>query len=503
MSLASTKSMTDFCACNTEREERDETEPLYSRCQQSRIECPVYTSIEHPNTTKEDILTLSAPHTATGRPRATAHEETPVSNTEELNYNLVTADSQDQEDSEGVVSVIHRELVLDKTAESNALPFVLQSYSAWISRLALDPRKLTHITRDLVFSQFEGGDESRWIIVLVANIGSRVGSVELVESRPTHMLSMLQSAVRRQLAAVKSQLNPKKSMLVKALESATEAMMVHFYVGPVSEVMVLRHEVAPIFRQLCPEPLNAPIDLPSLLQHPLSCLRYYAHIDILIGAVGDRPTLFRYGVPIPSSQLSNPYRPVPVFENDGVIQWMRGTPNEMIILFAKMKTMREDGLTPTTEMVASIEREIHELLPFDGSSSERFLAIMRSIVHECWRQAAYIYLYMAVCRDSSDTPRVKEAFKRYMRLLNGTQPGRLPDEFLIWTLQLVSPAAQRNHDRDVLARRAMGLYTRDRTYIANIWIALVIKDVWTRAAAEGRPVMWCDIAVSRKQLLGV
>ncbi|KAH7345543.1 hypothetical protein B0J17DRAFT_640259 [Rhizoctonia solani] len=77
-----------------------------------------------------------------------------------------------------------------------------------------------------------------------------------------------------------------------------------------------------------------------------------------------------------------------------------------------------------------------------------------------------------------------------MRLFNGTQPGRLPDEVLILTLQLI------------ITQRALGLYTRDRTYIANFWIVFIMKDVWARADTEERPVTWSDIAVSRKRPLG-
>ncbi|CAE6473854.1 unnamed protein product [Rhizoctonia solani] len=202
-----------------------------------------------------------------------------------------------------VVSVIRRQPVLDKTAESNALPFVLQGYARWINRLALDPLKMTDIARDFVFGQFQDGDQSRWVIALLANIGSRIGSVDLAEGKHNHMLSVLQTA--------------------------------------------------------------------------------------------------------------------------------------------------------------------------------------------------------AVCGDPSNSPRVKDAFKRYMKLLNGIKPGRLPDEFLILTLKLIAAAAEQPRDREVIEQRALRLYTRDRTHLATTFIISVISDVWARADAERRPVLWSDIAVSRRQVLGV
>ncbi|CAE6474603.1 unnamed protein product [Rhizoctonia solani] len=394
---------------------------------------------------------------------------------------------------ERAVRVVRRELVLDRTAEPNALPFVLQGYVAWIGRVALDPIKLQYTARDFVLSHFGDGDESRWIVGLIANIGSRIGSMEFVGGEPNLMLSMLQAAVRRRLGSTSS----KRAALAKALNSAIEAMLIHFHASPLSETVTLRQEAAPIFRQLYSASPGAPIDLYSLIQHP--CLWHYAFIDILFGVATDMPTLFRYEVSFPSHQHSTTYQGS---QGDGIIQWLHGIPNQLLFVFAYMKLMRGDGLTPNDDTVASLERTIHELPPFDGSSSNRFVSVIRSVVQECWKQAALIYLYMAVCGDSSATPRVKEACKRYMRLLNSTQPGRLPDEHLVLTLQLVSPAAQRQRDRAVIKQRALGLYTRDRTHRETTLFLFVMDDVWTRADTEDRPVMWSDVAVSQKRILG-
>ncbi|CAE6523101.1 unnamed protein product [Rhizoctonia solani] len=128
---------------------------------------------------------------------------------------------------------------------------------------------------------------------------------------------------------------------------------------------------------------------------------------------------------------------------------------------------------------------------------------MRFVVHECWRQAAFVYLYMAVCGDPCDTPRVKETFKRYMDLLNGIKPGRLPDEHLLPILPIISPAALRRRDRQVIRQRVLGLYSRDQTYVANTWIIFVIDGVWARTDAEGRPTTWADFAMPHKRIVNV
>ncbi|KAH7345561.1 hypothetical protein B0J17DRAFT_43019 [Rhizoctonia solani] len=133
---------------------------------------------------------------------------------------VTTHDNQDQE--EEALGVSCPELVLDKTAQSNALPFVLQGYASWISQTALEPKKIMDIARDFVFSQFKDGEQSRWIIVLLANVGSRIGSVELMEGKYNAMISVLHSAVRRRMAAVKSRPDPTRLELASALDSALE-----------------------------------------------------------------------------------------------------------------------------------------------------------------------------------------------------------------------------------------------------------------------------------------
>ncbi|CAE6416142.1 unnamed protein product [Rhizoctonia solani] len=409
--------------------------------------------------------------------------------------------TREGEDTEDAIVVICRRLALDRSIESNALPFVLQGYVTWINRLAFDPPKMNYTAREFVCSQFGDGEKSRWIVILLANLGSRIGSLEFAGTRPVRMLSLLQNAVRQRLGAVQSCRNPKRSALVKALETAIEATIIHFYASPVSEAMTLIQEVAPIFRRLCPDPLDAPISLHSLLQHPLGSLWRYAEMDIITSVVSDTPTRFQYEVSIPGSQLSYPL--VTAIQCDGIVQWLRGIPNQLVLVFALMKSMRQNGLTPDWEMVTLLERDIRGVPPFIGTSSDRFISIMRFVVQECWRQAAYIYLYMAICGDPSNTPRVQEAIRRYMGLLNGTQPGRLPDEFLVLTLQLISPAAQRLRDREALKFRALSLCSRDRTHVATTFIMVVMEGIWARADAEGRPIMWSDIALSRRLVLGM
>ncbi|CAE6467187.1 unnamed protein product [Rhizoctonia solani] len=412
---------------------------------------------------------------------------------------------EEHENNPEAVGDIRPELVLDKTAISNALPFVLQGYAALIGRIALEPQKLMSSARDFVFRHFEDGEQSRWIVGLLANVGSGIATVRVMEGKqePELLISALSSAVRRRLATVKSSIKSTRLEQAKALDSALKVVVLHVYANSPAEAITLRREAAPIFRQICPEPPGASINLPSLLQHPLGSLPQYAYMGIICSILSDMPALFQYEVPISGNQLSNPYPSLFGIQKDGLIQWVYGIPNQVLLLFAKMKEIRQDGLIPNEETVDLLEQGIREIPPFSGSSSDRFLAVMRSVVQECWRQAAFIYLYMGVCGDPSDTPRVVEAFKRFMKLLNGTRPGRLPDDFLASPLMIVTLAAQRGRDRDVIRQRAARLNRCGQTFSTNDGVSRMVEDYWARADAEGRPIMWSDLAVSRRQVLGI
>jgi hypothetical protein len=180
-------------------------------------------------------------------------------------------------------------------------------------------------------------------------------------------------------------------------------MMINFFVSPLSDVATLREEAAPIFQQLCPTLADASISLPQLLAHPLFCLRQYAHVDILFSVVMDMPMLFRYNTAIPDGEVPSSYGSRLDVSGGSGVQWLHGVPDQLILLFAKLKSIRDDGLKPSSEIIECYEHEIRDHQSFKSSSPDSLLVIMRFAVQECWRHVAYIYLYM-VSRPSSRFP---------------------------------------------------------------------------------------------------
>ncbi|KAL5641819.1 hypothetical protein ACGC1H_002043 [Rhizoctonia solani] len=408
----------------------------------------------------------------------------------------------EEEDPEGVSQIICRPLVLDKNAGSNALPFILQNYATWIARMAYEPLKMALPVRDFVVQQFEDGQESRFILTLLANIGGQLGRGVLINGTHLSIISTLQGQVRRRLASVKMIGDDKvgRRESIKALDATLETIVVHFFIGPTSEWLTLRNEAAPLFQRLCPEPAGSPVNLPSLLQRPDVCLRRYIHLDVLSATLMDIPMLFRYDCTPQSTQPTCELRGD--IQTDRGTQWFHGTPERFVAIFAKINTMREEGWTPTPEIVSVFERGIQDFKPAQDSSCDSFLSVMRLVVQECWRQVAYVYLYMGLCRDSSNTPRVQRALKQFMKLLDGTKPGRMPDEFLIMNIILIAPAAQKQSDREIIRKRIDGLRITGRSQGIKDNIN-IMEDYWARADAEGRDIMWSDIAQARRRVVGI
>ncbi|CAE6443237.1 unnamed protein product [Rhizoctonia solani] len=426
----------------------------------------------------------------------------PLSNTHPLHSSRSTWTSPDMErdefssddkDPEGACQTICRPLTLDKNVESNTLPFILQNYATWVDRMAFEPLKMAPVVRNFVAKQFEDGQESRWTLTLLANIGGRLGRGVIFGETDLSMISVLQTQTRRRLVNA-------KSIGDDEIARHTSTIVVHFFASPACEWLTLIQEMAPIFRRLCPEPPGLPINLPALLQQPDVCLRRYVHIDVLSAVVMDLPMLFRYDcTPRNTQHISQSAVEI---QGDIGVQWLHGTPDRFVAIFAKVNAMREDGWIPTPEIVAVFERGIQDFQPIHSNSCDSFLSVTRIVVQECWRQTAYIYLYMGLCGDSSDTPRVKYAFKQFMKLLDNTKPGRMPDEFLVLNFIISAPAAQKKRDRDIIRKRIRGIKINGPSHGAND-NTNIIENYWAHADAEGRPIMWSDIAMARKRVLGI
>lgn len=160
---------------------------------------------------------------------------------------------------------------------------------------------------------------------------------------------------------------------------------------PLSKLVKTMEAVAPIFRRACPEPDDRSVNLPNLLSNINVGLEYYATVDVLLSAVINRPMNFRYD----TTFALGVYESVFDLENGPGTRWVYGVPDRLLILFARMNALLEEfgsGVDP--RVIKELEMEIKGVKAVLVASADPSLAVGRLVVQECWRQAAYIYLYM-------------------------------------------------------------------------------------------------------------
>ncbi|QRW07171.1 Fungal specific transcription factor domain [Ceratobasidium sp. AG-Ba] len=339
----------------------------------------------------------------------------------------------DDSDTEGIMSLVGPTITLDRTNDSNTLPFILSSYLRWIMRAFFEPLKAAQRKKDYLIERYMHSDDSRCVTTLAAIIMESLDKNPLMALENSPAMRALQSRVNNQFYLIKSSQAPPSNLhiydVVTALRDFQEAT-VQCLLTPLSHVIKVLDDAAPVYRKACPEPPGFPIHLSAQLLHPDSTLRYFPCLDILISFTTGRPMHFRYDTTCAPELCER------VVDSDLVgLQWMNGVPDQFLVMLARMNMLLEDS-APNIDpaIVQELEMEIRTFRPVLGDSPDPYLRVARLMVHEVWRQVMYIYLYMGLCGVTSNDPRVENAMKRIVKLLEGVKPGRMPDIFLVLPL---------------------------------------------------------------------
>ncbi|CUA78359.1 hypothetical protein RSOLAG22IIIB_13097 [Rhizoctonia solani] len=316
---------------------------------------------------------------------------------------------------------------------------------------------------------------------------------------------MLASQVHQTIALFKSNsgasLGSAQQNAREALDHIVEIIGVQLYSSPLSAVIRLLEDTAPVFRSACPEPLTQLVNLPNLLLGPWVHLRYFAVTDVTLSITTGRPMFFRYDVEF-SLELCE--RMTQRKTNYG-LTWMHGMPDELVLLFAWMNNLREEaqlGAPISEDVVARIQDDIKGLQIVPGQAADPTLKVGRLVVQECWRQVAYIYLYMALCGTYAQDLRVEKHIKTFMKLVNGIAPGRNPDAFLVVPIMIAGIAATKLKDRETLRKRLSEL-PECKPGTCRHDSLRVLEDVWARTEGEGRPPVWEDLRSSCLRISGL
>ncbi|QRV90472.1 Fungal specific transcription factor domain [Ceratobasidium sp. AG-Ba] len=410
--------------------------------------------------------------------------------------------TSEESDPEGVREIVCRTPTLDKNVPTNSLPFVLQSYSKWIMRTVFEPLKVASDARNWLTMRFNQSEDSRWAVTLMANV---VWMLSKTSSIPTNVLpaiSLLRDRAQRNLAIVNQNhalAPPGSQEAIRVLDDTFEVISVQFMSNSLASNLMLLKEAAPVYEHACGNPPGTPIDLPSSLIHLEFPVRHYPAMDIMFSLGTCMPMQFRYKV-YHAPELCNL---VTDMGNVG-LQWMHGIPDQFILLLARMHMLRVDFAPHLdTQIEAEIEEEIKTFQPVITPSTDPFLSVVRLAVQEAWRQALYIYLYMGLCGADASDSRVANALKRFIRLLEGTKPGRTPALFLTLPMITAGVASRRAQDRELIRSRMSMLRECQQPGTCGYETLLTLNDLWNRVDSEGRPAVWMDLRISVAVISGI
>ncbi|KAF8675707.1 hypothetical protein RHS04_06601 [Rhizoctonia solani] len=413
------------------------------------------------------------------------------------------SDTSEDDDQDNARQIWCSSPVMDSSIPTNSLPYVLQSYANWLNYTMFEPLNLVYPTKECVVWKFGSSQESRTKIILIANAMSMLRRTR--NPRGVSLVSMLASQVYETICIFKSKsrITPasEQQYAQAALDHIVEIIGVQLYSSPLSSVIRLLEDTAPVFRAACPDPPTQLVNLPDLLLGPWVHLRYFAVTDVTLSITTGRPMFFRYDIEF-SLELCE--RMVQRKVNFG-LTWMHGMPDQLVVLFAWMNSLREEAQIGTpirTEVITRIEQDIKRLKIVPSKAADPMLKVGRFVVQECWRQAAYIYLYMALCGAHAQDTRVKKQTKAFMRLVNGTAPGRNPDAFLVIPAVVAGVAATKLSDRETLRARLSAL-PECRPGTCRHDNLRILEDLWIRTADEGRPPVWEDLRVSCLRIVGM
>ncbi|KDN34452.1 hypothetical protein RSAG8_12456, partial [Rhizoctonia solani AG-8 WAC10335] len=408
------------------------------------------------------------------------------------------------EDPEGIKAIMVRTLPLDRDVESNSLPFILESYAIWIGQMIFEPLRVAYVGREYVFRKYGFSETARLRLMLVSHFVRAVARSTDYDINNLPSLARFRDHMSQSYQVAYSNRNTSRELDVRAAASAFdhsyELISIACKLLPLSAVLAIMQAGASNFRRACPDSPEALIHLPGILLHIDVSLRYYATMDVLLSVITNRPMFFRYNVMFTPEVTESMMH----IENHLGLQWLYGVPDRLVVTLAHMNALREDfGFSVDEAYIRELEAEIASFRVVLGLSGDPAFTVACMIVQECWRQAAYIYLYMALGGANSEDARVKKAHKRFMQAFKDSRSGRHPDLFLVFPMAILGIATHQPEDQDLIRRRMLSLPDCARRKTLGNEVVRILDHIWAQGKLTNRPVNWSDLRLACLRVTGM
>ncbi|CAE6460500.1 unnamed protein product [Rhizoctonia solani] len=187
------------------------------------------------------------------------------------------------------------------------------------------------------------------------------------------------------------------------------------------------------------------------------------------------------------------------------VHWAHGSPTEFQVVLAEINACRDKS--PAARDWREIERWLLEWRsrPGEHTFTESWMTVAWYAVQESWRLALLVYLYLAVCGNASDDPRIQTYVKQLLQVLGTVKERESTSAEVPFLVQyLVAGICARSE-----AQRKVVFSALENTKQPKMWIMRgsdflpVLDHLWHGAAVGGRPVNWSDYMRSREAALPV
>ncbi|QRV78235.1 Fungal specific transcription factor domain [Ceratobasidium sp. AG-Ba] len=399
----------------------------------------------------------------------------------------------DEEDPEGVLELISPALALDRSVESNVLPYVLSTSLRWMMRSLFEPMTAAPMLVDFVTQYHKMPEETRYIVRLGATVLDQFDKDPELALGNCPEINQLHGILERKVALVKSRFSSQPEVYrvdaLMALCHIHDMVMFRSLTSSMAFHIQILEQIAPLYQLFCNDSLQTLVQLQSQVPHSNPVFGQVLAMDILLSLSTCRPMILHYDATV--CELGFNCNPIG-------LRWKDGLPNAFLVMLCQMNILRQDH-APNIEssVIDSFESRIANFEPSSERSPDSYLYLARMMVQECWRHFMYIYLYMGLCGANSHDIRVGKALKQFIKVLDKVQPGRMPDSFL------AGMAAHREQDREIIRQRMRSVHESSQTGTYVNDAVYILETVWTTADAESRPAVWTDLRFACLVMTGI
>ncbi|KAF8594324.1 hypothetical protein BDV93DRAFT_529378 [Ceratobasidium sp. AG-I] len=225
-------------------------------------------------------------------------------------------------------------------------------------------------------------------------------------------------------------------------------------------------------------------------------LRQFVFYDTMLALAFSVPPLINYDTTPGLAELDGRF----------ALEWVYGCPSHIVVLIAKINAWRTQGSTlheDANQGWEDIEKMLQDWRPNVDPVDEAPDFIGRLAVHECWRHATLIYLYMGMCNINSADPRVHSSVRQIVQLVSTIETESHLKQHVLMPC-LVAGAAARHEKHRAVLRSNIVLSKDERVWILRgDGFVPVLDHLWHGAGSNGRPTTWDDYANSRRVALPI